>query len=71
MTSCLVFGGSRGIGFAISERLLRNGSQVAIVSRNPTNLQQSVNQLKGSDADSHCNCFYSWRAAASQVLRRS
>ena len=60
MSSCLVFGASRGIGFAISERLLRNGSQVAIASRNPANLQQSVNQLKGdkgSDADSHCNCF--------------
>jgi 3-oxoacyl-[acyl-carrier protein] reductase len=42
----IVTGGTRGIGRAISERLLREGASVAICSRNPESVDRAVTELK-------------------------
>ena len=41
----VVTGGSRGIGFAIAEALLREGASVAICGRDPTRLAEAVEEL--------------------------
>jgi NAD(P)-dependent dehydrogenase (short-subunit alcohol dehydrogenase family) len=41
----LVTGGSRGIGRAVAETLLRAGARVAICGRNPESLEETVNAL--------------------------
>lgn len=42
---CLVTGGTRGIGFAIADALLRHGAQVAISGRSEDGLQAAVAAL--------------------------
>ena len=44
--AALVTGGSRGIGRAIAEALLREGASVAICARNPEALAQTVGALE-------------------------
>jgi NAD(P)-dependent dehydrogenase (short-subunit alcohol dehydrogenase family) len=50
----VVTGGSRGIGFATAEALVRHGARVAIGSRNPTDLaraSEALNKLAPSHAE--------------------
>lgn len=44
----LVTGGSKGIGLACAAAFAREGAQVAIVSRNPENLEAARRQLKAA-----------------------
>ena len=50
-----VFGGSRGIGYAVSERLLHEGYEVAVISRNSEDavrkLAESYGCVSGYNAD--------------------
>ncbi|XP_077863302.1 carbonyl reductase family member 4-like [Saccoglossus kowalevskii] len=43
---CLVFGGSRGIGGAISKAFAREGDNVIILAKNPTRIDAAVQKLK-------------------------
>lgn len=45
----LVVGGSRGIGFAIAERLVAEGAKVCLTARDPERLEQAVAELGGAD----------------------
>ena len=45
----IVTGASRGIGFAIAQRLVAAGSKVCITGRNPTALDTAVKDLGGPD----------------------
>lgn len=47
----VVVGGSRGIGFAIAEKFCRHSYCVTILSRNKTNVMQSVNKLIAQNSD--------------------
>ena len=42
----IVTGGNRGIGYAISEELLREGARVVVASLDPTRNAQAVEKLK-------------------------
>lgn len=44
----VVTGGSKGIGFAIAEELLKNGAQVLICSRDKPDLKQALERLSAS-----------------------
>ncbi len=44
----VVTGGSKGIGFAIAEELLRNGASVLICGRDKADLKQAVERLSAS-----------------------
>lgn len=46
MKKAIIVGGSRGIGFAIARKFLKNGIDVTLVSRNENNLKTSVDTLK-------------------------
>ncbi len=43
----LVTGGSRGIGFAVAQRLLGMGARVTLLGRNPDALEQAAGKLAG------------------------
>lgn len=43
----MITGGSKGIGLACAEAFAREGAKVAIVARDPGNLRQAQEQLKG------------------------
>src|SRR5690242_15488108 len=43
----IVTGGTRGIGRAIAERLLREGVSVAICGRNAANVERATGEMKG------------------------
>src|SRR5271165_6260764 len=45
--AALVTGGTRGIGRAIAERLLREGARVAICGRNQESVDRAVTELSG------------------------
>src|SRR5437762_6907299 len=45
----IVTGGSKGIGFAIAQALLEQGSQVAIGARSADELAQAARRLAGGD----------------------
>lgn len=45
--SCLITGGSRGIGLATAEALLREGSAVAIASQRRESLDRAIDHLQG------------------------
>jgi 3-oxoacyl-[acyl-carrier protein] reductase len=47
-----VTGGSRGIGFAIAQALLREGDRVAITGTSPDGVQQAARELESSVKDS-------------------
>ena len=46
--SAIVFGGSKGIGFAVAKRFAADGADVAIVARGREALDEAVNGLKAS-----------------------
>ena len=48
----VVTGGSRGIGFAIADRLAAEGAKVVVCARNPKRLKQAVQQLTERHANS-------------------
>ena len=43
----IVTGASRGIGFAVAERLIREGARVVVTARTPEALQQAADALGG------------------------
>src|SRR5215475_13922963 len=45
----LVTGASRGIGFAVAERLVAEGARVCITARKPEGLADAVEQLGGPE----------------------
>ena len=47
--TAIITGASRGIGFAIGERLVSEGARVVITARKPEALENAVAQLGGSD----------------------
>jgi len=47
--TAIVTGASRGIGFAIAERLVRDGARVIITARNQDQLDHAVARLGGED----------------------
>lgn len=48
-TSALITGGSRGIGFAIAQRLAESGANVLLVSRKAASLEAAARSLAGLD----------------------
>lgn len=48
--TAIVTGASRGIGFAIAQRLVDEGARVVITARNQETLDEAVNMLGGSEA---------------------
>lgn len=45
--SALITGGSKGLGFATASRFARSGADVAIVARDPDQLDKAVTELRG------------------------
>jgi 3-oxoacyl-[acyl-carrier protein] reductase len=48
---CLITGGTRGIGRAIAEMLLRDGAQVVITGRDQTSVDKAVAEMAGAVGD--------------------
>ena len=49
----VITGGSRGIGFAIAESLIREGSQVVITGRHPDTFMAAAVKLENPEAEIH------------------
>jgi 3-oxoacyl-[acyl-carrier protein] reductase len=49
--TAVVTGGSRGIGYAIAERLAQEGCRVRLVARDPAAMERAVAKLKSQGAD--------------------
>ncbi len=51
--TCMITGGSRGIGLAISKKLSENGASCKLVSRNQQLLDSALSQLNVEHAQKH------------------
>ena len=49
--TCVITGGSRGIGLAIAHRLANAGYNLALAARNQAVLEQAANQLRAAYPD--------------------
>lgn len=49
----IVFGGSRGIGLAVSQLLAQRGHRVVVVSRNKEAAQTAAESLPGGESMNH------------------
>ncbi len=47
----MISGGSEGIGYAIAERLGRQGAKISLCARNQENLNQAASHLKSNDVE--------------------
>ena len=50
---CFVTASTQGIGFAIAERMAREGGQVIICSRKEKNVKEALDKLKGLKVDGY------------------
>ncbi|MBK6886096.1 MAG: SDR family oxidoreductase [Tetrasphaera sp.] len=67
----VVTGASRGIGFAIAQRLVAEGARVVITARKPEPLAEAVATLGGPDHASGVAGFTSVEAHQEEVLARA
>ena len=67
--SALVTGASKGIGYAIAERLLEEGARVVITGRNADSLDHAVSRLQSSGEVSALQSDLSTPEGAESVIR--